>query len=160
MNCGLPLAGRLRGCRFLKRRRAQRRHGRRNSCGLRAKAQLLKGFRIELPRRIQPMRFLEFSGRFICRSVPFSVRLSAERTVFSERLLDLGNAVGCGNFLPPLPPAGSPRISFSVRGGPGFGGNGFLMRSALRLPRTSEHTQPRRKEQRRGQVGRFSDSHS
>src|SRR2546430_8469966 len=38
-------------------------------------------------RRIQPMRFLEFSGRFHCRGVPFPVRFSSERTVFCERLL-------------------------------------------------------------------------
>src|SRR4029077_1935453 len=105
------------------------------------------------------MRFLEFPGRFNRRVVPFPVWLSGEGAVFRQRLLDLRNPLGSGSFLPPLPPSGFPGTSFSVRGGPGFGGNGFLMRGALRLARTSEHTQPRRKEQRRGQVGRFSESH-
>src|SRR6266513_81466 len=101
---GLQLAtSRLRGCRFLQGRRTHGRHGRRYTRGLGAKPQLLKGFRIELSRRIQPMRFLEFSRRFHCRSVPFPVRFSSERTVFRERLLDLGNAVGSRGFLSSLP---------------------------------------------------------
>src|SRR5207253_9905335 len=104
-NCRLPLAaGRLRGWALLQRRRVHWRHGRRNPSGLRAKAQLLKGFRIQLPRWIQPMRFLEFSRRFNRRSVPLAARFSGERTVFCERLLDFGNAVGSRGVLPPLPP--------------------------------------------------------
>ncbi len=50
------------------------------------------------------MRFLEFSRRFDRRRVPLPVRFSGERTVFSERLLDFGNSVRGGGFLPPLPP--------------------------------------------------------
>ena len=89
--------------------RADRRQGRRHACGLRTKAQLLKGFRIELPGRIQPVRFLEFLHGIHGRGVPLSVRRSRERTIFGQRLLDFRNPVRSGGFLPPLPPAGSPR---------------------------------------------------
>src|SRR5229473_3044630 len=106
------------------------------------------------------MRFLEFPGRLNRRSVPFPVRFSRERTVFRERLLNLGNAVGSRDLLPPLPPARSPRFSFSVRRAPSFGRSAFLRRRALRLRRTRKHTQPRREKQRQGRVGRFSESHS
>ena len=49
------------------------------------------------------MSLLEFSGRFHRSSVPLSVGLSAVGAIFRQRLLDLGNPVGSGNFLPPLP---------------------------------------------------------
>ena len=104
--CRLPLlAGPRRWRWFPQGRRTYRRHGRRDTGGLGTKAQLLKSLGIKLPRSIQPMRFLEFSGRFDRRSVPFPVGFSGEGTVLGERLLNLRNAVGGGNFLPPLPPA-------------------------------------------------------
>jgi len=127
---GLRLAvGGLRRCCFLQRRRAHRRHGRRNTGGLRPQPQLLESFRIELPGRIQPVRLLEFPGRFNGRSVPFPVGLSGERTVFRKRLLNLRNAIGSRGFLSALPPAGSPRFSFSVRRAPSFGGGGLRCRT-------------------------------
>jgi hypothetical protein len=159
-NCGLLLpTGRLRWCRFPQRRRTHRRHGRRNTRSRRAKAQLLKSFRIEFSRRIQPMRFLEFSRRFHRRSVPLPVRFSSKGAVFRERLLDLGNAVGSGHFLPPLPTLRFFRGPRPVRGVGRLGRDGFLLCRALRLRRSCTHTEPRCHEQRQGQVGRFSHSH-
>jgi hypothetical protein len=106
------------------------------------------------------MRFLEFPGRLNGRSVPLPIRFSREGTVFRERLLNLGNAVGSGSLLPPLPPARFPRFSFPVRRAPRFGRSGLVRRRALRFRRTRKHTQSRRKKQRQGRVGRFSESHS
>src|SRR5260370_1269633 len=60
----LLLAGRRRWRWFPQGRRTYRRHGRRDTGGLGTKAQLLKSLGIDLPRSIQPMRFLEFSRRF------------------------------------------------------------------------------------------------
>jgi len=74
--------GGLKDYRFLQRRRAHRRHRRRDACGLRAKPQLLERFCIEFPGRIQPMRFLEFSRRFNRRGIPFPIRFSSERAIF------------------------------------------------------------------------------
>ena len=90
------------------RGRADRRQGRRYARGLRAKAQSLKGFCIELPGRIQPVRFLEFFHGIHGRVVPLPVWRARERTIFGQCLLDFRNPVRSGDFLPPLPPAGSP----------------------------------------------------
>src|SRR5207245_2186962 len=155
----LLTAERLSGCGSLQGGSAHRRYGRRNSRRLRAKTQLLKGFRIQLAGGIQPMGFLELSRRFHRRSVPLPVRLPCERTVFRERLLDLGNAFRGGSFLPPLPPARSPGSSFPARR-PGSLGRRLLRRSRLGLRRARKQTEPRRQQQLQGQVGRFLDSHS
>ncbi len=152
-------AGRLRRWRFLQRRRAYRRHRRGNTRGLGAKTQLLKGFRIELPRRIQPMRFLKFPRCFNGWSVPLAVRCSCERTVFRERLLDLGYAVGSRGLLSPLPTLRSFRGLCPMRRAARLGRGGFLLCRALRFRRTCTYTQPRCYEQRQGQVGSYSRSH-
>ena len=62
--------------------RAYRRQGRRHARGLGTKAQLLKGFRIELPGRIQPVRFLEFFHGIYGRAIPLPVWRARERTIF------------------------------------------------------------------------------
>ncbi len=105
------------------------------------------------------MRLLEFPGRFNRRSVPFPIRFSREGTVFRERLLNFGNAVGSRGLLPPLPPVRFLRFSFSVRRAPSFGRSGLLRRSGLRPRRIRKQAQPCRKKQRQGRVGRFSESH-
>jgi hypothetical protein len=91
------------------RGRADRRQGWSHASGLRTKAQALKGFRIEFPARIQPMRFLEFFHGIHGRGVPLPVWRAHERTVLGKRLLNFRNPVRSGGFLPPLPPAGSSR---------------------------------------------------
>src|SRR6266853_2612365 len=138
----LLTAERLSGCCVLQGGSAHRRHGRSNARGLGAKTQLLKRFLIKLAGRIQHMCFLEFSGRFNRRSVPFSVWLPCERTVLRERLLDLGNAVRSRNLLSPLPPAGSPG-PFPARSAPCLGGSSLLWRCRLCRGQTREHTRPR-----------------
>jgi hypothetical protein len=90
------------------RGRADRRQRRRNASSVRTKPQLLKGFRIELPARIQPVRFLEFFHSIHCRAVPLPVWRACKGTILRKRLLNLRNPLRSRGFLPPLPPAGSP----------------------------------------------------
>jgi hypothetical protein len=105
----LPLPAHGLNCRRGYRGRADRRQRWRHASGLRTKAQALKGFRIEFPARIQPMRFLEFFHGIHGRGVPLPVWRAYERTIFGQCLLDFRNPVRSGGFLPPLPPAGSSR---------------------------------------------------
>jgi len=65
-----------------------RRQRRRHASRLRTKAQVLKGFRIEFPARIQPMRLLEFFHGVHCRGVPLPVWRAHERSVLGKRLLN------------------------------------------------------------------------
>jgi len=138
--------GRLRRSGFLQSGGADRRHGWRNSCRLGTQAQLLKRFRVELSRGIQPVRFLKFSRCFNRGSVPFSIRFSGERTVFRKGLLNLGNTIGGGSFLPALPPAGFFRRLRPVRRTTRLGAHGFLRCRGRRLRGSRRNTQPCRYE--------------
>ena len=84
------------------RRRTHGRRRRRHTCRAGAKAQELKRFCTQLPGGSQPMRLLEFRKGVHGRSVPFSVWRGRVRAIFSQRLLNFGNAFGSGGFLPSL----------------------------------------------------------
>ncbi len=140
--------------------RTHRRHRWRDSRCSGTKPQLLKSFRIQFSRGIQSVRFLKFSGCFNRRIVPLPVRLSREGTIFSKRLLNLGNALGSGSFLPPLPATCFFRRLRAVRRAARLGSAGLLWRRRRRLRRSSTNTQPRRYKKRQGQVIRVSRSHS
>src|SRR5579859_7992399 len=83
-----------------------RRHGRRNSGSLRTQAQFLQGQRIEFAAGIEPMASLELLHGFHGGIVPFPARCSCKGSVFGERLLNFGDAIGSRSLLPPLPPLG------------------------------------------------------
>ncbi len=82
------------------------RHGRCNSRRLRTKTQFLQGKRIEFAAGVQPVASLELLQRLHGGIVPLPVGCSGERPIFRQSLLNLGDAVGSGSFLSPLPPPG------------------------------------------------------
>jgi hypothetical protein len=116
----------------------------------RAKAQLLKGLGIQLPCGIQAMRFLKLSHGLNGSIIPLPAWLPCVRPVFSQRLLDFGNAIGSRGFLAALAPPVSSRRFLPVCVAPR--GGALLCRCALRMRGTGERTRRRRQEQRQGQV--------
>src|ERR1700688_1068939 len=114
--------------------RRHRRHGRRDSGGLRTEAQFLQSESIQLAAGIEPMARLELLHRFHGGIVPFPVGCSGEGSIFGESLLNLGDAVGGGSLLPPLPTLGMFAGFFDVRFAAGSRAWRFAG-SALRLCR-------------------------
>lgn len=130
-------------------RRRQRRCGARDA---RTKTQLLESLGVKLSGRVQAMRLLKLLHGLHRGFVPLAARFHGIRAVLCQRLLDLRNAVGSGRLLAALPPPGSFRRSFPVRGASCRGSPGLLWSRALRSGYTRKHTQPRCQEQRTSQV--------
>jgi len=82
------------------------RHGRCNSRRLRTKTQPLQGNCIQLAAGVQPVASLELPHGFNGGIVPFTIGRPGERSIFRQSLLNLGDALGSGSFLSPLPPLG------------------------------------------------------
>jgi hypothetical protein len=140
--------------------RADRWLGRGHTSGRGAESQMLKRFRIKLPARIQPVRFLKFLHGIDCGIVPFTIGLPAVRAVLCQGLLNFRNTVGSRGFLPPLPPFGFPRSFLNVVCcGSRLAGRGICRCCALGLRRSYGHTRRDCHKQRESQAGRFLQSH-
>lgn len=134
-------------------------HGRSDACGLGTEAELLQSLGVELPRRIQTVRLLEFFHGVNSVGVPLAAGFAAERTVFGKGALNFGNTIGSRGFLP-LRSASCFSCGFrAMRLGTGPRGRRFCGCSALPLRGGPGYTHASCNEQRQGQVGRFAHSH-
>src|SRR5579859_1387115 len=117
----LVAVGGLRGSRG-SGRGSRRRHGRGDSGSMRAEPEFLQGQGVELAGGIQAVARLEFLHALDGGIVPLSVGGAGKGAVLGEGLLNLGNAVGSGSFLPPLPPGmlvGLSGVWLAAGSGPG-----------------------------------------